>query len=154
MSMEPVDYSEAVIFPRPFRKRRAFLSYPFETVPFMDLALLVILFFMVQARFVLQPGIRVRLPAAPFDGGVGYEAMVVTLSQEGLVFFNDERTTLEGLSDAFAQAAHQNPDGILLIEADGRTPYSTIMEVQNMAMRAGIREAALATRFSVEEGIP
>jgi hypothetical protein len=29
--------------------------------------------------------------------------MVVTISQEGMVFFNDERTTVKGLAGAFQQ---------------------------------------------------
>jgi len=154
VTMDPTDYSHTVFFPRPFRVRRPFMAFPFDALPLLDLALLLVFFFMIQGRFVMRPGIRVDLPAAPFTGGVGYEAMVVTLSQEGLVFFNDERTTLEGLASAFAQAAHQYPGVPLLIEADGRTPNSTIIEVLNMAMRAGIRNAALATSFFVEGDVP
>ncbi|MFH0880287.1 MAG: biopolymer transporter ExbD, partial [Lentisphaerota bacterium] len=83
---------------------------------------------------------------SPFYSGVPYEAMVVTISQEGMIFFNDERTALKGLAQAFAQAAHDHPEATLVIEADGRVLHSTLAEIYNMAMGAGIRKVALATR--------
>jgi biopolymer transport protein ExbD len=73
--------------------------------------------------------------------------MVLTIAQEGIVFFNDERITLAGLSSAFAEARHRHPDATLLIEADRRIPYSQLVEIYNTALQAGIHDVALATRL-------
>ncbi len=64
------------------------------------------------------------------------------------MFFNDERTTLEGLAFAFAQALHEDPEARLIIEADARVPHGTIVEVYNMASGAGISSVVLASRPS------
>jgi biopolymer transport protein ExbD len=120
-----------------------------DAAPLVDIALLVFIFFLAQAPFVLQPGIVVNLPDAEFTGGARYGNMVVTISQEGMFFFNDERTTREGLTSAFAQALHDNPGSTLIIEADSRVPNRTLVEIYDMAVEAGIREAVLATRVPV-----
>lgn len=117
------------------------------TLPFVDILLLLFFFFVLQSRFVLQPGIRVRLPAAPFADGAPYSSLVVTISQEGMVFFNDQRTTMEGLRSAFQQAAYEHPDRALIVEADGRVLHSRLVDIYNMAEEAGLRDIVLATRL-------
>lgn len=135
-------------FRRRFRPREWLACGRPDAIPLINVALLMFLFLMVQSAFVLQPGVVVRLPASPFTSGVPYGAMVVTISQEGMVFFNDERIPLAGLADAFARTAHDHPDATLIIEADGRVNHQKLVEVYNKAMQAGLKEIALATRVS------
>ncbi|MCX6998470.1 MAG: biopolymer transporter ExbD [Kiritimatiellaeota bacterium] len=117
-------------------------------VALINVALLVAGVLLMHAPLVLRPGVTVNLPAANFTGGAPYGALVVTLSQEGMVFFNDERTTLEDLSSAFAQAAHEHPGAMLVIEADSRVAHGTIMALYSMARAAGLPQVSLATRLA------
>jgi biopolymer transport protein ExbD len=118
-----------------------------DAAPLVDIALLVFLFFLVSSSFVIQPGVRMTLPTSVFSGGAAYGSMVVTISQEGMIFFNDERTTQEGLASAFSQAVHDNRDVSLLIEADGQVRHDTLVNIYNMALNAGIRRVVLGTRI-------
>jgi biopolymer transport protein ExbD len=120
--------------------------------PLVDVVLLVFLFFLVSSSFVLQPGIRMNLPESPFAAGASYRSLVVAVSQEGMIFFNDERTTLDGLASVFSQAVHDNPDAALLIEADGRVRHSVLVEIYNMAVAAGIEQITLGTQVSPIDG--
>jgi len=120
--------------------------------PLVDVVLLLFLFFIMNASFVVQPGITVQLPATSFSSGTEYGSMTVLISQENMVFFNDERTTLQGLASAFAQAHHLNPEATLMIQADGRVPHKTIVDIYNMAMQSGIRKINLATRVATRQG--
>jgi biopolymer transport protein ExbD len=115
--------------------------------PLADVVLSLVLFFVINTSFVLQPGVRLTLPSAEFASGVPYGAIVVTISQEGLIFFNDQRMPLEGLEQAFRRSVYENPDAKLIIEADGRVQHRKLIDLYNMAMAAGIREVALATRL-------
>ena len=82
-----------------------------------------------------------------FEGGEPYGSLVVTIAQEGMIFFNDERKTLDGLGNAFRQAVHDDPTARVLVEADGRVPHSMLVRIYNMAKEAGIKEVTLATRM-------
>jgi biopolymer transport protein ExbD len=116
---------------------------PLEVAALLNVILLLGLFQFASARFVLQPGVRIRLPAAPFADGVPYGSRVLTLTQEGLVFFNNQRLTLPELGAALART---DGDSSLLIEADEGTSYGVLMEVYAVALQAGLPEVVLATR--------
>jgi len=115
-------------------------------VPMLNVGLLLLMFYWRHADFVIQPGIVLDLPVAPFVAGAPYGTMIVTLTQEGLVFFNDERMTLSGLGGALARLKSGDRAKTLVIEADGQVPYRTLVEVYNKALAAGLSRVALATR--------
>jgi biopolymer transport protein ExbD len=134
---------------RRYRPHQRLFKGPIDVVPLVNVVLLFMLFFILQSPFVMQPGISVTLPTASFASGVPYGSMVVLISQEGMMFFNDERTTMEGLGSALSQSIYDHPEAALVIEADGRVPQSTIVQVYNVAMAAGVKKVVLATRVSV-----
>jgi biopolymer transport protein ExbD len=136
-----------VTLPRRFRTRRPLARSPLAVIPLINVVLLLWLFSIVNSSFVLQPGIRMKLPAAPFTAGARYGTLVVTLTQEGLIFFNDERVNLDALSAVFAKSVSGKSPMPLLIEADGRIRYQTLVDIYNMATEAGFREVVLATRL-------
>ena len=116
---------------------------PIEVTVLLNVMMLVGMFLFLASRFVVQPGIRIHLPVAEFQDGIPYGARVLTLAHGGLIFFNDERLELPQLAAAFSSVEDSAP---LLIEADETTPYSTLVEVYSLAVKAGIREVLLATR--------
>lgn len=131
---------------RRFRTRLRLVSGPMATVPLLNVFLLLWLFHIIQSAFVLQPGIRMQLPAAPFTSGARYGTRVVTLTQEGQIFFDDERMSMAELPAALAKAASWAPSP-LLIEADGRVRHQALVHIYAMATEAGFREVLLATRL-------
>lgn len=135
-------------FRRRFHASHRTLRGLLTVAPWVDVVLLVLLFFMVSSSFVIQPGVVVNLPAAPLTGGVRYGSLVVTIPQEGMYFFNDERMTQDGLAGALARAAREQPDAALVVEADGRVAHATLVQVYTLAQNAGIRDVVLATRMT------
>ena len=138
---------------RRYRPRQRLFHNPLGLMPLVNLALLIMLFMLLHASFVRQPSSAVQLPAATFLTGTPYGLMVVTLTQEGLFFFNDERVTLDGLATAFRNAVRDQKTTAITIEADVRVPYGVILRVMNMATTAGLQQVNLATRPSFGEEV-
>lgn len=130
-------------FPSKVRPVRGLL----EVAPWVDVVLLIVLFFIVNSAFVIRPGITMELPASPMMDGARYDAMVVTVTQDNMVFFNDEKTSLDGLGPKLEEAARKRPDAALVIEADARVQNRTLVNIYNMAAAAGLRQVTLATRL-------
>jgi len=132
--------------------RRRFMSrsrrFPpsVEPAAMVDVVLLILMFFMISSSYVTRPGIEITLPAAQESQGFQMNAMVVTLTRNGLVFFNDKRTTLDELPQALERARIENPDLPLVIEADESVTVDVQMRVVGQANRMGIEKIALATR--------
>lgn len=115
--------------------------------PWVDFALLVCLLIIYHSAVVLRPGIRLELPPAPFLDGVRADALVVTIPQEGIYFFKDERLSLDGLRVALERAAREGSDIRLILEADQRITHGTLAAVYTAAQTAGFRDIVLATRL-------
>lgn len=134
--------------------RRRFMSrgrrFPpsVEPAAMLDVVLLVLMFFMVSSSYVTRPGVEIILPVSEQSQGFQMNAMVVTLTRNGMVFFNDQRTNLGDLPRALERARIENPDLPLVIEADESVTVELQMRVVGQANRAGIQKIALATRGS------
>jgi len=138
---------------RRYRPRQRLFHNPLGLMPLVNLALLIMLFMLLHASFVRQPSAAVQLPNAAFLNGAPYGLMVVTLTQEGLVFFNDERMALDDLATAFSKAVRDRKATAITIEADIRVPYGVILRVMNIATAAGLQQVNLATRPSFGEEV-
>ncbi|HBA83299.1 MAG TPA: hypothetical protein DCZ95_04310 [Verrucomicrobia bacterium] len=149
--LQPSSYRTSFLRRR-FRSHYRLAAGFLDAIPLINIGLLLFLFFMANSPFVLQPGIIVNLPASPFNSGVPYGSMVVTVSQEGMIFFRDERVSMDGLSEALAREVQERPESTLLLEADGRVFNDTLVQVYNAAVSAGIEKVVLATRVSSSGG--
>ena len=130
--------------------------------PWMDVVLLMLLFFLLQSKLVLQPGIVVELPSAPFTEGSRPGLVAVILSvgsgqraeRQDVVFFDDERflvgqnDELDGLKNAFRGSLKQHADDVLILQIDQHVPHGTVQRVVRVARDAGIARVNVATRAS------
>lgn len=124
--------------------------------PWVDIVLLIIFFvLLLDSKVVLQPGVIVELPEAPFTEGSRLELIAVVLSagaSQEIVFFDDERflvrqeEQLRSLGQAFAARVWEYPDAILVIQADRRVPHGTVMNIINLALEVGIKKVNVAER--------
>ncbi len=133
-------------FRRRFNPANRMLRGLLITAPWVDVTLLVVIFLVSQSSFVVQPGVVLDLPTAASSGYAGYGELVVTIPQEGMYFFQDERMTPDGLAAALGRAARAQPGRSLIVEADQRVSQRTLVEVYNMAAAAGLQQVLLATR--------
>jgi biopolymer transport protein ExbD len=128
--------------------------------PWTDLVLLLVLFLLIDARIVLQPGVVVELPPAPFLDGtqMGLVAVVLSVDNPGvaerqeIVYFDDERFLADNpeqmhrLQLVLALRSHERPDAALVIQADRRVTHGTIMDLANLARGVGLKKVNVAVR--------
>jgi len=131
---------------RRFQTNSRLLINPFALIPLLNVFLLIFFFTVFNSAFVLKPGINVHLPSGSFQQGSLYSSMSIILTQEGLIFYNDERVTIDSLGDALCSVADKNKSLQLTIEADLRVPYDTIIRVMNIASAVGVSNIFLSVR--------
>ena len=132
---------------RRFPARRAFAVEPLDVAALLNVALLVGMFCFASSGFVLQPGVQVRLPEAPFMDGAVYGARTLAVTAQGLLFYNDEPVSVEEFERRLAAETEGAEVPVpLLVEADARTSYDLLMRIWTAAVRHGIDDVVLATR--------
>jgi biopolymer transport protein ExbD len=126
--------------------------------PWINLALLMVLFSMLDAKLVLQPGVAVALPEGQFAAGVRPSLVAVVLSvgegqeRREVVFFDDSRylvaqkQQMENLALALASRVARQPEADLVIEADRGIPHGTVVRLMNMARSVRVRSVSIAIR--------
>ncbi|HMP72317.1 MAG TPA: biopolymer transporter ExbD [Kiritimatiellia bacterium] len=114
--------------------------------PWIDVALIGLIFFMVHSANIVRPGIEVSLPVADARGGATYRAKVLTVVHDGQLFFDDERVAPGQLRDVLAAAVERDPLLEVVLEADRSLSHQQVMGIYEAAMEAGVRKVVIATR--------
>jgi biopolymer transport protein ExbD len=115
----------------------------------LNVVILVGMFWFASSSFVLQPGVQVRLPEAPFLDGSLYNARTLAVTAQGLMFYNDRPINFPALERLFAaESAARTGSSVapILVEADAGTPYDFLMRIYTLAVCNGIDNMVLATR--------
>lgn len=134
---------------RRFAGRCGLAVGPLDVTALLNVVILVGMFWFASSSFVLQPGVQVRLPEAPFMDGALYGARTLAVTAQGLMFHDDRPVdfpTLELLFAAAPAPASGSASPPLLVEADAGTPYDLLMQIYSLAVRNGIDNMVLATR--------
>src|SRR5262245_30390089 len=112
----------------------------------VNVVLLLVFFLLLSSAFVQQPSIKIDLPRSWTPGFVPYKSVVVMLTGPDEAYFQDTKMTLAQLRHLLSKEASRASDQQLVIQADERVPYKTIVEVTDMAFHAKFRSVNLATR--------
>jgi biopolymer transport protein ExbD len=123
---------------------------PVDPVPLVNVVFLLLIFLVLSSPLVLTPGIgMVDLPSSEKPPTASFQGMVVTVTRENLIFFNNQITSLDNLDKALHTAAHKFPRQELIIKADRQVPHGAVVQVMSMALNAGITAINWATRSDI-----
>ena len=109
----------------------------FSVIPLVNVVFLVVVFFALSSRFMLQPGMAVTLPAssftlAPRDGA---QIISITAAPVAAIYFRDQRVTPAELRQRLGES--RTKERSVIIKADRDTPYATVVQITNEALQLG-----------------
>lgn len=109
----------------------------FGLIPLINVIFLVVLFFTLSSRFVLQPGLAVTLPASSFTLGPRVEAQIVSITAGPVpvIYHRDQRVTIDDLRQRLADTKVRERS--LIIKADKNTPYDLVVRITDEALKLG-----------------
>jgi biopolymer transport protein ExbD len=106
-------------------------------VPLINVLFLVVVFFAMSSRFVLQPGLAVTLPVSSFTLTPQREPQIVSITSTPVpaIYHREQKVTLEELGARLRDI--RSRDRTLIIKADRGTPYDLVMQITNQALQNG-----------------
>ena len=119
--------------------------------PLTDIFLVLLIIFMVTTTAIVeqggQSGLSVNLPRA------GKATPTSPLHDLAIAVLEDGRTVVGGkvvddqaLAQILDQAHGDNPDTVVLVQADQRVTHGRVVAVMDLARRHGLARLAIATR--------
>lgn len=129
---------------KPFRMKRpeGTLS-EINVVPLMDVVFNLLIIFMILAP-VIHKGVVVQVPeSAVGESSVEPKQHVVTITKEGVLWFDDQETSLDTLHK---QIGAMEKTDTIYVQSDKEIAYGMVIEVISVLKEGGIRNVGLVTR--------
>lgn len=118
-----------------------------DITPVVDTVFNLLIFFALSLNFVSTPGIRVNLPkSSAAEIARDKKDIRVILRSSGELYVAETPVDLKSLADRLQKAAEVDIDTQVLIQADERVPHGKVVEVMDLARKAGLHRLAIVTR--------
>ena len=119
-----------------------------NVTPLVDIVLVMLIIFMVTTSYIVNPSIKVDLPKAATGSDQAKTTLGLTLTKEGGLYLNGEKTDDAGLNQFIKTELPRNPELQAVIAADKVVPHGQVVHVIDLVKRAGVRKFAI----NVESG--
>ena len=123
--------------------------------PMIDVVFLLLLFFMVSTSFVRESSLKVDLPEATGQVLAEQEKPVdIIINLNGIFIINGttlEHPSSDELSRYLKEAVGDNDDPHIIISADSKAEYQSIVTAMDVAQQLGYSRLTLATRKTNSE---
>lgn len=120
-----------------YLRRTKEVGHPFFFLaPTLSVGLCLIFFLLIGGSLLLQPGIAVKVPQAPFLLVPHHDPYVVSITGSPLptIFFDNEEVSLEEFQ---AKLTDRDAHGSLIIKADQKAPYDLLVQVITIGINKG-----------------
>jgi len=133
-----------------FRPRKNSDDLELNVTSFIDVVLLLLIFFMVSTTFGKKSEINITLPESAAANVVIEPATInIVLDLQGRVYINDNplvNAQLSTVREALRQASRNMKDPVVIISADAETTHQSVVRVMDAARQLSLSRITFATR--------
>ncbi len=117
--------------------------------PLIDVVFILLIFFMVSTTFQRESEIKIELPEASSDPvEERKELLEIVIDADGHYFIDEQQlvnTELETLQNAIRKFLGEQTEIPVVIRADKRTPYESVVRAMDATAQLGLVQMSLAT---------
>lgn len=117
--------------------------------PLTDVALVLLIIFMISSSAMLEGGLQVKLPTAKGSSLAQNQAgkpTFVTIAKDGAISVNETKAQEASLKDLIKEALAQTSDKTVVIRGDESIFLGKAVQIMDAARGAGAEKIALATQ--------
>ena len=114
-----------------------------NVTPLVDVVLVLLIIMMVSATYIVSQSLKVELPKTASSDETAAKTHVVTITNDGKYFFNDQPIAKDALTRELAAAKRASKDLSLVITADQNALHGQVVGVIDLAKIEGITKFAI-----------
>ncbi len=110
-----------------------------------DIVMLLLIFFLLTSQFVIQTGVKVKLPGSKTNEQSAPTRLVVTLTAGGAVYVGSEQVGINELPARLGLLKGSAAEDNLIIRADKAVAVDMVIKVIDAAKASGISKFTIQT---------
>ena len=114
-----------------------------DLTPMLDVVFIMLIFFIVTASFVKEPGVEVNRPDATTAVGVK-TPILIAVNSENEIWVNKNEVDPRQVKTQIQLLLAEAPKGKVVIQADKKSNIKTLTEVAQAAREAGVGEITVS----------
>lgn len=113
-------------------------------IPLIDVALVLLIIFMVMTPFLIQSQVQVNLPRVSSIVPSENPPVQIQVTREGSFFIQGKRVLANQLIKTLGSMFPSPETGSILIQADKDAAFESVVNVMDAAKQAGIKKMGVA----------
>jgi biopolymer transport protein ExbD len=110
-----------------------------------DIVLLLVIFFLLTSQFVIQTGVKVKLPGSDTEEKSEPTKLLVTITSAGVIYAGTEETNIDLLQEKLKEIKGISDENNLVIRADKTVQIDLVIKVIDAAKSVGIGKFTIET---------
>ncbi|MFA5806598.1 MAG: biopolymer transporter ExbD, partial [Melioribacteraceae bacterium] len=110
-----------------------------------DIVMLLLIFFLLSSQFVMQTGVKVKLPGAKNNEQAQPTNFSVTITDQNKIYVGSEEVSMASLSAKLSALRTSNADENLTIRSDKSVKIDLIIQVIDAAKGIGVDKFTIQT---------
>ena len=127
----------------PKRRERIKVQVPLTSL--IDIVFLLLIYFLLTTNFMVDEGIKIKLPQARAAAPQTEEVITVYVDQQGRAFLGTEEVSIARLFDRLKEKIGSCENKLVVIRADRAVILNKAVKVMDIAKAAGAGRLCLAT---------
>ena len=115
-----------------------------DLTPMLDVVFIMLIFFVVTASFVKEPGIDVKRPEAATAEMKENASILVAINSKGEIWIDKRRVDVRAVRSNIERLRAENPEGALVIQADRKATADSVIKVMDAAREAGVFDVSIS----------
>ncbi|MGE5314509.1 MAG: ExbD/TolR family protein [Acidobacteriota bacterium] len=120
----------------------------FNYASLTDIVMQLLIFFLLSSSFMMTTGVKVQVPKTQTNETVNDRQTVLTVTENGRLFFNLEEVTKETLAQKLIPVIDKDPEQIIVVRADKNVSLQSAVDVMDIAKGVGGKRFLIATEQS------
>ncbi len=120
-----------------------------NVTPLLDIVFIMLIFFIVTATFIKEPGIQVQRPQAETGQQQKLVSILIAIGSDNRIWINRKEVPVEGVRVAVERLRRENPKGSAVVQSDAGAHSKYLIEVLQQIRDAGVTDVvAVSTKRS------
>ena len=113
--------------------------------PMLDVVFILLIFFIVTANFIKEPGLEVNRPDAETSAIQENAAILIAIGATNDIWIDGRRIDVRQVKANITKLLADNPQGSVVIQADEKATADSIIAVMDQSREAGVFVISLAS---------